>query len=95
MFGAPVAYFFQYLLGINQGKTEGGYNSIIIEPKGYKNFEFMNGSMSIPKGIVAVSYENKNDKTYFEITIPNGVKAKFKNQENIIELKSGVNQLIV
>ena len=95
MFGAPVAYFFQYLLGINQGKTEGGYNSIIIEPKGYKNFEFMNGSMSIPKGIVAVSYENKNDKTYFEITIPDGVKAKFKNQENIIELKSGINQLIV
>ena len=95
MFGAPVAYFFQYLLGINQGKTEGGYNSIIIEPKGYKNFEFMNGSMSIPKGIVAVSYESKNDKTHFEITIPNGVKAKFINQENIIELKSGVNQLIV
>ena len=91
MFGAPVAYFFQYLLGINQSETDGGYNSIIIEPKGFKNFEFMNGSMETPNGDVAVSYENKEGKTYFEVIIPDGVKAIFKNSDNIIPLKSGKN----
>ena len=91
MFGAPVAYFFQYLLGINQAKTEGGYNSIVIEPKGFKNFDFMNGSMATPNGEVAVSYENKDGKTYFEVIIPDGVKAVFKNSDNIIPLKSGKN----
>lgn len=91
MFGAPVAYFFQYLLGINQAETDGGYKSIIIEPKGFKNFEFMNGSMETPNGDVAVSYENKEGKTYFEVIIPDGVKAIFKNSDNIIPLKSGKN----
>ena len=95
MFGAPVAYFFQYLLGINQAKTEGGYNSIVIEPKGFKNFEFMNGSMATPNGEVAVSYENKDGKTYFEVIIPDGVKAVFKNSDNIIPLKSGKNYINV
>ncbi len=91
MFGAPVAYFFQYLLGINQAETDGGYKSIIIEPKGFKNFEFMNGSMETPNGDVSVSYENKDGKTYFEVIIPDGVKAVFKNSDNIIPLKSGKN----
>lgn len=91
MFGAPVAYFFQYLLGINQAETDGGYNSIIIEPKGFKNFEFMNGSMETPNGDVSVNYENKDGKTYFEVIIPDGVKAIFKNSDNIIPLKSGKN----
>ena len=95
MFGAPVAYFFQYLLGINQAETDGGYNSIVIEPKGFKNFEFMNGSMVTPNGEVAVSYENKDGKTYFEVIIPDGVKAVFKNSDNIIPLKSGKNYINV
>lgn len=95
MFGAPVAYFFQYLLGINQAETYGGYNSIVIEPKGFKNFEFMNGSMATPNGEVAICYENKDGKTYFEVIIPDGVKAVFKNSDNIIPLKSGKNYINV
>lgn len=95
MFGAPVAYFFQYLLGINQEKDKGGYKSVIIEPKGFKNFEFMKGSMSTPNGIVAVSYENKSGATDFEIVIPEGVKAVFKNADRIINLSVGVNNICV
>ncbi len=93
MFGAPVAYFFQYLLGINQAKAEGGYKSVIIEPKAFKNFEFMKGSMATPNGDVSVSYENTDGKTRFEITIPEGVNAVFKNSDNIISLKSGKNYI--
>ena len=95
MFGAPVAYFFQYLLGITQAKTDGGYKRIVIEPKGFKNFEFMQGSMATPNGDVAVSYENKDGRTHFEITIPEGVNAVFKHNEVTAELKSGTSVIIV
>ncbi len=95
MFGAPVAYFFQYLLGITQAKTDGGYKRIVIEPKGFKNFEFMRGSMATPNGNVAVSYENKDGKTYFEITIPQGTEAVFRIEANETTLNAGLNKITV
>ena len=91
MFGAPVAYFFQYLLGITQPENCGGYKSLIIAPKCFKNFEKMSGSMQIPAGKVSVSYENNSGITTFEIEVPDGVDAVFEYADRTEPLKSGVN----
>lgn len=95
MFGAPVAYFFQYLLGINQPENCGGYKSLVISPRCFKQFERMSGSMEIPAGKVSVSYENSSDVTTFEIEIPDGVEAVFEHSENTIKLKAGMNVIKV
>lgn len=53
------------------------------------------GSMTVPAGVVAVSYEKKDGRVKFEITIPKGVEAvlsvfgserKLNVGENIIEI---------
>lgn len=92
MFGAPVAYFFKYLLGIKQEKNSVGYKSLIIEPQCVKMFERMKGSIKIPAGKVSVSYINSAESTKFEITIPEGVKAVFKSGAECFGLKNGVNK---
>ncbi len=92
MFGAPIAYFFEYLLGIKQKETSVGYKSLIIEPQCVTMFQRMKGSIEIPAGKVSVSYVNIDDSTVFEITIPEGVKAVFKTETEYFDLKNGVNK---
>ena len=86
MFGAPVAYFFEYLLGIKQDKESAGYESITIAPMAVSKFGFMKGSMTIPQGKIAVAYEKEDEKIAFDIVIPSGVRAKFQymTQEKIL-----------
>ena len=95
MFGTPVAYFFEYLLGIRQPKDSGGYKEITISPECVDKFSYMNGSMMIPAGKVAVSYVNKDGETQFTIEIPDGVKAEFAYKENKYPLSSGVNKFLI
>lgn len=95
MFGAPVAYFFQYLLGINQPESCGGYKTLVIAPQCFKNFEKMSGSMQIPAGKVSVSYENNSGVTTFEIEIPHGTEGVFEYSGNKIALKTGKNIIAV
>lgn len=94
MFGAPVAYIFQHLLGIGQTPDSAGYTDIIIEPMSVSLFGRMSGSMEIPAGRIAVSYENNKGSVTFTISIPAGVSAIFRfggkettlqDGENIIE----------
>jgi hypothetical protein len=94
MFGAPVAYIFQHLLGIGQTPDSAGYTDIIIEPMSVSLFGRMSGSMEIPAGRIAVSYENNNGSVTFTISIPADVSAVFRfggkettlqDGENIIE----------
>ena len=91
MFGAPVAYLFEYLLGIKQEDGTAGYKSIIIEPQGISRFKRMSGSIEILQGTVAVSYNNNNGKVNFEITIPENTKAVFNYKNEEIALTQGTN----
>lgn len=91
MFGAPVAYFFEYLLGIKQDTGSAGYECVTIAPMAVERFEYMKGSMTIPKGEISVAYEKINNKTRFEITIPAGVHARFRCHEQEVVLKTGKN----
>ena len=95
MFGAPVAYFFEYLLGIRQPKYSGGYRSLVIAPECIEKFEYMNGSMMIPAGRVSVGYVNKNGKIKFTIELPEGVNADFVYKEKLIPLGEGVNEFTI
>lgn len=77
MFGAPVAYFLEYLLGIRQTEASCGYSELIISPRAISKFNRMSGSMKIPRGTVSVSYEKEGDDVKFNIYIPDGCKASF------------------
>ncbi len=95
MFGAPVAYLFEYLLGIKQEENTAGYTSLIIEPQGISRFGRMSGSIETVQGIVAVSYKNNDGKASFEITIPENTKSVFKYKNEEIALTQGKNNFII
>ncbi|MBQ7090175.1 MAG: hypothetical protein IJN82_03575, partial [Clostridia bacterium] len=77
MFGAPVAYIFEYLLGIRQRPHTAGYTDLLIAPQAVSKFGRMAGSMETPNGTVAVGYEKTADGVAFRITVPQGTKATF------------------
>ena len=95
MFGAPVAYFFEYLLGIKQEKESAGYKKVNITPMAVEKFVYMKGSMTVPKGEIAVSYEKVDDKVKFDIAIPADIQAKFTYKNHEMILHEGKNTFII
>lgn len=95
MFGAPVAYFFEYLLGIKQAEASCGYSELVINPQAVSKFNRMSGSMATPKGTVSVSYERTSEGVNFNISIPAGCKASFCALSHIQELSAGKNEFFV
>ena len=92
MFGATVAYLFEYLLGIKQSENTAGYTSLVIVPQAINRFTRMSGSIKTPAGIVAVSYENKSGTVKFRISVPNGTKAVFRCSCKEFDLSQGLNE---
>ena len=92
MFGAAVAYFFEYLLGIRQREQTAGYRDLIIAPQAVSELNVMRGSISTPAGTVAVAYEREDEKVRFKITVPAGVKAVFRYFDTERELTAGENE---
>ena len=92
MFGAPVAYLFEYLLGIRQTEDSAGYKSLVIAPKSVDRFKRMSGSITTPQGIVAVSYDNENGNVSFSITVPQNTKAVFCFAGKEVSLNEGENK---
>ena len=95
MFGAPIAYFFEYLLGIRQTEGSCGYSELIISPRAISKFCRMSGSMSTTQGIVALSYEKTDHGVRFNITVPEGTKASFAIPDYSCELEAGENEFFV
>ena len=93
MFGAPVAYFFEYLLGIRQTPDSAGYAKLAIEPLATSRFAHMEGSMQTPRGRVAVSYRKQDGHITFVVELPEGVEATFKYGGGEYPLHSGINEL--
>ncbi len=91
MFGAPVAYFFEYLLGIKQTEGSCGYSELVISPQAMSKFGRMAGSMETPKGTVAVAYERAQGKAHCSVSIPAGCKAVFRVDSFERELVEGEN----
>ncbi len=92
MFGATVAYLFEYLLGIKQEENSAGYQSVVIAPQAVHRFGRMKGSITTPNGVVDVNYENKSGRVKFRITVPCKTKAKFCFAGEETELLQGLNE---
>ena len=95
MFGAPVAYFFEYLLGIKQAEGSAGYDSLIISPVGVERFGYMSGYMASGNGKIGVSYKKLDGDTEFTIEIPENTKAVFKYGGKEYTLARGENKITV
>ena len=93
MFGSPVAYFFEYLLGIKQKEDSVGFVDLVIAPQAVSKFEHMSGSIERVNGTVAVSYKKEAETVCFSITIPQGTKAIFKFNDTETVLNEGINEL--
>lgn len=95
MFGAPVAYFFEYLLGIKQDSNTAGYSSVTIAPQAVSLFNRMSGSIDTKNGKIAVAYQKENGGIRFNVKIPKNVKATFKYLETDKALTCGENEIFV
>ena len=95
MFGAPVAYFFEYLLGIKQTKESAGYREMVISPVAISKFGRMSGSMETPQGRVSVGYEKEEGGVRFNVTIPQGASAILRVFGNDYPLAEGANEILI
>ena len=95
MFGAPIAYFFEYLLGIGQAAGTAGYTSLVIAPQTVSKCNRMAGSMETPNGRVAVSYEKEAGGIRFAVTVPAGTEAIFRYGALEQPLAAGENHIFV
>lgn len=93
MFGAAVAYFFEYLLGIRQERGTVGYTSLHVEPSIVSAIGRLGGGIKTPHGDVAVEYRTEAGVRRFKVQIPHGVEAKFYMNGEAIPLKGGLNEL--
>ena len=94
MFGAVVACFFEFILGIKQEKGTAGYCSLVIQPQAFTEFGYMSGSIETPRGTVSVKYKKSTDHYEFKVLIPKGVKAVFKIGDDIFnDLSEGENSI--
>ncbi len=95
MFGAPVAYFFEYLLGIRQTENSAGFTSVVIEPTATSKFSFMSGSIETPRGKILVDYKKRSSAFEIKIVIPKDTKAVFKYDGKTVPLNEGENTFTV
>ena len=95
MFGSPVAYFFEYLLGIKQTERSCGYSELVISPKAISKFNRMSGGLQTPHGRVTVCYEREENGVRFCISVPEGCKAVFSIPSLERELFAGENSFSV
>jgi len=95
MFGAPVAYFFEYLLGIKQTESSCGYSELVISPQAISKFGRMSGSIDTPRGTVSVRYERSDGGISFNISIPEGCKAVFRLPSLERPLNTGDNEIFL
>lgn len=95
MFGAAVAYFFEYLLGIGQTENSAGYSDLVINPQAVSKFGKMSGKLDTPNGTVSVAYEKEKEGVRFNIVIPCNTKAIFRYGDKEVKLNKGKNEFLV
>ena len=76
MFGAVVAYFYEYLLGITQPRDAVGYERVRISPMMIDGLDRVSGHMTVPRGVIGVSYVREGGRLHLTVEIPDGVSAE-------------------
>jgi hypothetical protein len=92
MFGSPVIWLFEYVLGIRQKSGSTSYEKVIINPLNIKDITDASGSIETAQGKFAVEYKKKGNKTEFVIEIPKTTECEFVYEGNSVALKAGVNK---
>jgi alpha-L-rhamnosidase len=77
MFGAVVATFFEYILGIKQTPDSAGYKRVVISPEYIASLDSAKGHIKTPLGRVGVEYTTKDGKRTYKVTVPKGMEATF------------------
>ena len=90
MFGAVLAYFFEYILGIRQKADSYGYRRITIDPVTIEGLTHAKGHITVEQGRIAVAYTTDDSYSYsysysdrnsdsgnrsLTVDIPSGVEA--------------------
>ncbi len=76
MFGAVVAHFFDYILGITQERGSAGYEKLVIKPALIKKLNRASGYITVKEGKVEVSYEIKDGEFILTVNLPEKKTAK-------------------
>ncbi len=95
MFGAVVAYLYDYILGIKSKDSSAGYREIEISPALTDSINRVSGYRTLPLGKVSVSYEKTGSSISFSIDIPKGQIAVFSFAGVNQTLSEGENKIIV
>lgn len=95
MFGSPVLFLFEYVLGIRQKKGSCCYEKTIINPLNIKDITEAKGSIETPQGKFGVEYKKQGDKTAFVVEIPKTTECEFVFEGKSVQLKAGVNEFII
>lgn len=91
MFGSPVAYFFEYLLGIRP--LAPGYVKVCVEPYLSPALGTVEGTQTVPAGEIRVLYRPAGEgETEAEIVIPEGLDAAFRYGHFTRPLTAGCNR---
>ena len=91
MFGAVVADFFEYILGIRQREGTAAYSDVVIDPVKLDALTFAKGHITTPKGRIAVSFTTDGGARTYTIEIPEGIKAVLVKDGEEIVLTAGKN----
>ena len=76
MYGAVLAYFYEYVLGIRQKPDSCGYRRITVDPAVIDGLSFARGHITVGAGKIAVSYETDScGKRVLTVELPEGVEA--------------------
>ncbi len=94
MFGAVVAYFYDYLLGIRAKKGAPAYNEIVVSPVLVSEINTLSGHRRLPSGDVFVSYKKGNGSIAFDIDLPKDQKAEFVYKDKAYPLSCGKNKFV-
>ena len=89
MFGAVVAYLFDFLLGI---PVDAG-DTVTLTPVIVPQLHQVSGSRRLSCGKVSVSYRTDGETVDFEITLPDGVSGQLKLAGKTYKLHPGQNTL--
>lgn len=95
MFGAVIAYFYDYLLGIRAKNGSAAYREIVIAPVLAEGINRISGSRKIPSGEIKVAYKKGEHSVNFSISIPEGQTAEFVLGDKMLPLHAGENRFVL
>jgi hypothetical protein len=95
MFGSPILWLYEYVLGIRQEEGSVAHKNVLINPSIVKDITDIEGSLLTKQGRIKVAYKKTADGVDFTVVIPEGVNAKFAYGEYTKPLIAGENKFSV